>query len=58
MVVKDRIEKAIESCKRALDDLENGNKRLALGDLDFVQDRITAAKMLLISQIKGEEGEI
>jgi hypothetical protein len=55
-MIKERILKATTSCQRALDNLENGNKRKTLGDLDYAHDRIIAAKMILINEIKDEEG--
>lgn len=49
-MVEEKIRKSIASCQRALLEYQNGNKKMALGSLDYVQDRITAAKWLLISQ--------
>ncbi|MBL4951043.1 hypothetical protein JK635_02160 [Neobacillus sp. YIM B02564] len=57
-LAEQKIINAIDSCQRALDHLYEGNKRLALGDLDFLQDKIIAAKWTLIHQIQEEEGEI
>jgi hypothetical protein len=55
-LAEQKIKSAIESCQRALDNLQNGNKRIALGDLDFAHDKITAAKWTLIHKIEEEEG--
>lgn len=54
MLAEQKIKKAIESCQRALENLHNGNKRIALGDLDYVTDKITAAKWILINEIDDE----
>jgi hypothetical protein len=52
-----KIEKAIESCKRALENLQQGNKRLSVGDLDYSKDFIVAAIHILIAEIKEDEGK-
>jgi hypothetical protein len=52
-----RIQKAIESCKRSLDQLENNNKRLAVGDLDHAKEYVLSSIHLLIAEIEMEEGE-
>jgi hypothetical protein len=52
-----KIEKAISSCSRALENLQNGNKRLTVGDLDYSKDFIIAAIHILINEIKDEEGK-
>jgi hypothetical protein len=57
MLAKDYIEKAITSCQRALEELERGNKRKAVGSMDFVKDRAIAAINILISEIEDEEGK-
>jgi hypothetical protein len=51
-----KIHSAMESLQLAFNNLENGNKRLSIGDLDFAESKIFAAKMLLINQVKDEEG--
>ena len=56
-MVEEKIRKSITSCQRALLEYQNGNKKMALGSLDYVQDRITAAKWLLISKIEEEEND-
>jgi hypothetical protein len=58
LTAKEYIQKALISCQRALEELEQGDKRKSLGSLDFAQDRITAAKWTLINEIKDEEGEL
>jgi hypothetical protein len=57
-LAEQKIKSAIESCQRALENLHNGNKRIALGDLDYVHDKITAAKWTLIHEIQIEEGKL
>lgn len=51
----DKIDKAIYSLERAKSEYENGDKRLALGSLDWCQDRLTASKCLLIAEIEEEK---
>jgi hypothetical protein len=57
MLAKTYIEKALASCQRALEELEQGNKRKAVGSLDFTKDRTIAAINILINEIKDEEGK-
>jgi hypothetical protein len=52
-----KIEKAIMSCTRALENLQQGNKRLSVGDLDYSKDFIVAAIHILIAEIKEDEGK-
>ncbi|QJI52365.1 hypothetical protein [Psychrobacillus phage Perkons] len=52
MEVLERIEKAMASLERAKEEYLNGDKRLALGSLDYVDDRIKGAKYLIINEIK------
>lgn len=52
-----KIEKSISSCQRALEKLQQSNKRLAIGDLDHAKMSILAAIHLLIAEIEYEEGE-
>jgi hypothetical protein len=55
-LVEKRINKAITSCQRALDNLQQGNKRLSVGDLDHAKEYILASIHLLIAEVKEEEG--
>jgi hypothetical protein len=57
MLAEEYIKKAITSCQRALEELEQGNKRKAVGSMDFVKDRAIAAINILISEIEQEEGK-
>lgn len=52
MTVEDRIDKAIKSLERAKEEYRNNKSRLALGSLDWTQERLTAAKYILINEIK------
>lgn len=52
MLAREYILKALQSCQRALDELDQGEKRKSLGSLDYAYDRITAAKWILIEEIK------
>lgn len=49
------IHKVINSCRLALEKLEQGDKKLALGDLDFGHEFIIASKYLLLAEIEEEE---
>lgn len=51
-----KIHSAMESLQLALNNLENGNKRLCIGDLDYAESKVFAAKMMFINQVKDEEG--
>lgn len=54
-LAKEYILKALQSCQRALIDLDKGNEqgiRLTLGDLDYVESRVQAAKILLREELK------
>jgi hypothetical protein len=58
-LAKEYILKALQSCQRALNDLEKGNEhgiRLALGDCDYIEDRIQAVKILLREELKELNG--
>lgn len=58
LLPKERIEKVISSCRLALEKLEQGNLRLALGDLDFASDKLVAAKMIIINEIIEADGKL
>lgn len=58
MTAEQKIHKAIKSCQKALKELEDGNMRISVGDLDFADEFITAAKWLLITEIEDEEGKL
>ncbi|MEW5569696.1 hypothetical protein [Rossellomorea marisflavi] len=58
MLAKEKLLKAINSCQLALVNLEQGNKRLAIGDLDFAEDYIKAAQAVTINEVVEEEGKL
>ena len=55
MNVLDRIEKAKHSLELAKEKYSKGEKRLTLGDLDYVQEYLTASKYLLLAEINEEK---
>lgn len=55
MLAKDYIEKIRNSCQRALDNLDQNELQKALGDLDFVEHNIEAAKILIREEL-GVDG--
>lgn len=52
-----KIHKAINSAKRALENLEKDNKHLAIGDLKHVEENALEA-ILIIKAIIEQESEI
>ena len=55
MLAREYIEKIVTSGQRALSDIDKGNEqgiRLTLGDLDFIQHYVEAAKILLREELK------
>ncbi|WP_165571665.1 hypothetical protein [Cytobacillus praedii] len=56
MSAEQKIEKAIQSCMRALETRKE-NKRLSVGDLDYAKEYILAAIHLSILEIEEEEGK-
>lgn len=58
VLAKEKLLKAINSCQLALENLEQGNKRLAIGDLDFAEDYIKAAQAVTINEVVEEEGKL
>lgn len=56
-LAQSKIEKAIASCQRTLENLNKGNKRLAIGDLDHAKEFILASIHILIAEVIEEEGE-
>jgi hypothetical protein len=57
MLAEQKIHKAINSCQLALEKLQQGNKRLSVGDLDHAKEFILASIHILINEIKDEEGK-
>jgi hypothetical protein len=56
-LAEQKINKAILSCQRALDNLQDGNKRLSVGDLDYAREFIVASIHILICEIEDEVGK-
>jgi len=54
MTVNEQFEKLLNSLERFQNNLENGNKRVAIGDMDFIQDRATSIIYLLLAEIEEE----
>lgn len=50
-MVRDKLNKAIESINNALDNVEKGNKRMAIGDLDFVKENAQEAIYILLAEL-------
>ena len=50
-----KINKAIDSLKSALKNIESGNERLAIGDLDFSKSYSQEAIWLLVTQMEIDE---
>jgi hypothetical protein len=53
LLAREYIEKLIKSGQLAIESIDEGNIQKALGDLDFVEDRLRAAKILLREELKG-----
>jgi hypothetical protein len=57
VLAKEMIHKIMNSCQRDLDELEQGDKRKAVGSLDYAKDRTVAAISILINEIIDKEGK-
>lgn len=55
MLVEMYIEKVINSCKRALENIEDGNLRSAIGDIHYIIDRANAAKYIAEIELQEQE---
>lgn len=53
-IVEEQLNKLLCSVERFKEDLNAGNKRAAIGDMDFVEDRAISLKYLLLAQIEEE----
>lgn len=47
-----KIHKAIDSLQKALHNIEDGNVRIAIGDLDYVRENAQEAIYLLIAELE------
>lgn len=54
-LVNEQIDKLLSSLERFQGNLENGNKRAAIGDMDFVRDRAISIVYLLLAEIEEED---
>jgi hypothetical protein len=50
-----KIHKAMDSLNKALASIEKGDKRIAVGDLDFVKENAQEAIYILLAEIEDEE---
>lgn len=57
LLAKEHLHRIIEHSQQALKELEQGNKRRAVGLLDEVEFHAEGVKWMLIDQIKDEEGD-
>ena len=57
MEVLEQLDKLIKSAERFREDYLKGEKRLACGHMDYVQDRSTKILYLTLAEIEDEEGE-
>ncbi|WP_299831556.1 hypothetical protein [uncultured Metabacillus sp.] len=55
MSPEEKIIKIMDSCLRALENINQGNKKLAIGDLHHAMHKLTAAESLLWAEIEEEE---
>lgn len=55
MLAREYIEKIMNSCQLALDNLDQDELQKALGDLDFVEHHVEAAKILIREEL-GVDG--
>jgi hypothetical protein len=50
--VVEKIEKAMKNLERALDDVNNGNRRIAISHLDFAKENAQEAVYLLLAELE------
>ncbi|MGG3920475.1 hypothetical protein ABEV41_00745 [Geobacillus thermodenitrificans] len=56
--VVEKIEKAMKNLQRALDDVNNGNRRIAISHLDFAKENAQEAIYLILAELEevGKNG--
>lgn len=54
MLADKKVQKIYDSLERFKKNYKDGNKRLALGDLDHAKDKIIASIYLLLAEIEEE----
>ena len=50
--VVEKIEKAMKNLQRALDDVKNGNRRIAISHLDFAKENAQEAIHLILAELE------
>ncbi len=58
MDVETKLEKALKSCQRALDEYKNDKKLDSLGSINYILDFANAARFILMNEIEDEGIEI
>lgn len=53
-VVDEQFEKLLYSIERFKEDIKKGDKRAAIGDMDFINDRAKRIIFLLLAQLESE----
>jgi hypothetical protein len=53
-IVDEQFEKLLYSVERFKEDMKKGNKRAAIGDMDFIRDRAKGIIYLLLAQLEDE----
>lgn len=54
-LAEEKIEKAVDNLVRALHNLQEGDKRLAIGDLDFAKENAQKAIYILLAELEEEK---
>ena len=56
--VVEKIEKAMKNLQRALDNVNNGNRRIAISHLDFAKENAQEAIYLILAELEevGKNG--
>lgn len=57
MLARTYLERLIDNCQQALKQLDQNDKRRAVGLIDEIEFNAEAAKWILIDEIKNKEGE-
>lgn len=58
LTVEEQFEKLLYSVNQLRESLDQGDKRKACGDADYIQDRTTAILYLLLAEIEDEDGKL
>lgn len=57
MTVDEQFKKLLYSIGKFKEDYANGNKRAALGDMDYIRDHAIAITYLLLAEIEEENNK-